>query len=82
MKKFTMELIWHNCKECPPTEMWNNGLYLTDGNFVEKTKYRAENGWYDERTKSYLPAELLHKYWWADLQQTVRGEPKFVTKNA
>ena len=31
MKKFTMELVWHNCEECPPEEAVNEKLVMTDG---------------------------------------------------
>jgi hypothetical protein len=76
-KQITMELVWHNCMTDSPNEEWSGCLYLTDGNFVSKARYRSDNIWYNEYTKSYIPKETLYKYWWASLQQTVRDEPKF-----
>ena len=77
MKKFTMELVWHNCGTYPPSEAWSNRLYITDGNFVSKARYRSDDIWYSEYTKSYIPKEMLYKYWWSDLQQTVQCESRF-----
>ena len=77
MKKFTMELVWHNCEECPPSENYNSNLYITNGGWVHRAEYSIEDGWYDLRTGYYLPFDLLCRYWWADMEQTVQGEPRF-----
>ena len=77
MKKFTMELVWHNCHGYPPSESRNDNLYITNGHWVHRAEYSIEDGWYDFRTGDYLPFELLWKYWWADMEQTVQGEPRF-----
>ena len=77
MKKFTMELVWHNCYEYPPIESHNDNLYITNGHWVHRAEYSIEDGWYDFRTGDYLPFELLWEYWWADMEQTVQGEPRF-----
>lgn len=77
MKKFTMELVWHNCYEYPPKEDYNDNLYITNGTLVHRAEYSTEDGWYDFRTGDYLSFELLWEYWWADMEQTVQGERRF-----
>jgi len=72
-----MELVWHNCETYPPKEIWNNNLYATDGEFVFRVDYEKKYGWYDLRTFEYIPKNVWNKFWWADIQQTVRNEPKF-----
>ena len=73
MKKFTMELVWHNCYECPPEESFNDNLIATDGERVFKVKYDKNVGWFDLDNIKFLPFELLWEYWWADIEQTVHG---------
>lgn len=34
--------------------------------------YEKARGWYNKETGDYLPFELIWKYWWADMEQTVR----------
>ena len=75
--KFTMELVWHNCHDYPPKEYWNDNLYVTDGECVHSVKYDKERGWWSREAGDYLPFDLLWKYWWADIEQTVQGEPRF-----
>ena len=77
MKKFTMELVWHNCEECPPSECRNDNLYVTNGHWVHRVAYSKENGWYDCKTNYYLPFELTWGYWWADMEQAVQRETRF-----
>lgn len=78
MKKFTMELVWHNCLECPPEEVTNDSLIMTDGTEVFEAFWyrpdgfmiRAKDGWrgvYEDQDKWY----------WADIKQTVRGDVRF-----
>lgn len=77
-KKFKMELVWHNCWECPPEESTNDSLIMTDGvNVYEAFWYRpdgfmirAKHGWHGiyEDTKNW---------YWADIKQTVQGESRF-----
>ena len=76
--KFTMELVWHNCLTYPPKEYWNDNLYVTDGTCVHSVKYNKEHGWWSRTTGDYLPFDLLWEYWWADIEQTVKCEPRFV----
>ena len=78
MKKFTMELVWHNCETYPPEEATNDYLIATDGvDVFEAAWYRpdgfmihAKHGWnglYDE----------LDKWYWADIRQTVQNDGRF-----
>jgi hypothetical protein len=73
MKKFKMELVWHNCYEYPPEETLNDNLIATDGKHVFKVKYDKNIGWFDLDNVRFLPFELLWEYWWADIVQTVQG---------
>lgn len=75
--KFKIELTWHNCLTCPPEEYWNDDLYVTDGEYLHSVKYSKEFGWWSRETGDYLPFDLLWKYWWADLNQTVNNCSEF-----
>lgn len=77
INKFTMPLTWHNCYSYPPEEPYNDKLWATDGTWVFPVEYDREEGWYDKGAENYLPFELIWKYWWADLEQTVRGCSEF-----
>ena len=46
MNKFVMELVWHNCYDCPPKEFWNNKLYVTNGEYIHEVEYNQERGWW------------------------------------
>lgn len=80
MKKFTMELVWHNCNTNPPKEAENDGLIATDGELVYEAFWYAPDG-FMIRGK-YLNEWIglyknLSNWYWADIHQTVRGESKF-----
>lgn len=77
MDKFKMELTWHNCLTYPPKEDRNNTLYVTDGEYVVDVIYDINDGWYDFTAHNYIPKNVLHKFWWADLRQTVQKTPEF-----
>lgn len=70
--KFKMELVWHNCQSYPPEEYWNKNLYISDGTYVSGVEYDKQYGWFDQSAGDYISYQELHKYWWADLDQTVR----------
>lgn len=70
MDKFKMELTWHNCATCPPTESYNPYLVYTDGQTVEACTYYKKYGF------PVFESELQY-YWWADLRRTVRGCKEF-----
>ena len=67
--KIKMELVWHNCKTCPPSESRNTDLLLYDG----CDYYHAEwdrGRWFDNG--HYVDIEGEEEMcWWADLTQTV-----------
>lgn len=75
--KFTMSLVWHNCKTHPPKEKWNNNLYASDGQYVFEAEYDWQYGWFDKNAGDYIPFGELHEYWWADLEQTVQTSKEF-----
>lgn len=75
--KFTIELVWHNCKTYPPKEDKNNNLFISNGEFVHKVFYNIEFGWCDCNLGILIPEERLSEFWWADLEQTVREEKEF-----
>lgn len=68
-KKETMELVWHNCKTCPPSEKHNENLLLWDGYTIINAEW--DNGsWFCG--KHYLDTVGEEEMcWWADLTQTV-----------
>ena len=76
MTKHTMELVWHSCTDCSPEEDYNKQLFITDGETVATASWRRSTdgwqrfvigGWYIE------PGVNSDGYWWADIEQTVRG---------
>ena len=71
--KFTMSLTWHNCYYYPPAEPYNDNLWATDGRWVFPVEYDKVHGWRQKGDVDYLPFELIWQYYWADLEQTVRG---------
>lgn len=75
--KFKMELTWHNCLTYPPKEYWNDNLYVTDGTCVHSVEYHKERGWWSRELGDYIPFNILHKYWWADIEQTVITSNEF-----
>lgn len=78
MKKFTMELVWHNCWECPPEEVTNDFLIMTDGVDVYEAFWYRPDG-FMIRTKDgwHGVYEDQNKWYWADIRQTVRGDLRF-----
>lgn len=80
MKKFTMELVWHNCKECPPEETTNDYLVVTNGVRIYEAAWYAPDGFmiYQKQDDWWHGLyEDLDQWYWADLKQTVQGEPRF-----
>jgi hypothetical protein len=79
MNKFKMELVWHNCKNYPPSEFENNDLIATNGKDVYGMSWhKAEGYWIAmDDIVCRLDYSTLDKWWWADITQTVREEVKF-----
>lgn len=78
-KKFVMNLVWHNCKTYPPSEDYNPALIITDGNDVFGVKWHKEEGFYvsyDDEDR-YLVPDAYEHWWWADIEQTIRGCSEF-----
>lgn len=79
MKKFKMELVWHNCEECPPEEDYNSHLILSDGIKVCEVRWDKEEGFsYFSKKFGYRP--LIGNYkkmWWADVRQTAQNDLRF-----
>lgn len=76
MKKFKMELVWHNCKTCPPEEDFNSYLLVTDGWDVQEMRWDKIWGGFRNRCLE-IKGPNLAKYWWADIFQTVHKTLKF-----
>lgn len=80
MNKFTMELVWHNCETNKPKEIENDFLIMTDGVDVYEAYWYATNGFMIlNRTEHwwYKINEGLNEWYWADIEQTVRGDLRF-----
>lgn len=79
MNKFTMELVWHSCNDYLPKEDYNPCLYVTDGTTILPMRWKRDPNW--QRFESggwYIePNVNADGYWWADVGQTVKGEPRF-----
>ena len=60
--KFTIGLVWHNCKTYPPKERYNDCLYVTDGNRIMQMEYHSEYGWIDTTSKLCISERYLHLY--------------------
>lgn len=78
MKKFTMELVWHNCLEYPPKETTNDSLIMTDGSDVFEASWYKPDG-FMIRTKDEWRGVYVNQenWWWADVRQTVQGDRRF-----
>ncbi len=75
--KFTMNLVWHNCKTYPPKEEYNDNLYVSNGIWITKAKYHHEYGWLDRESGIRIQDRYLHEYWWADIKQTIDTSKEF-----
>lgn len=73
--KFTMNLVWHNCLECPPEESHNSCLFMTDSVNVFPVTYDNVSGWYD--IVDGCRADVNSHHYWADIEQTVQGDERF-----
>lgn len=78
MKKFTMELVWHNCLEYPPREDYNECLFITNGNNVWEVEY--DNGDWISAVDA-IPIKITNRHYWADIEQTVQGDERFRNQN-
>ena len=80
-----MELVWHNCLECPPKETANDHLIATDGVNVCEASWYAPDGFmirrnsygYEDEWWDSIYGEELNKWYWADIRQTVQCEYRF-----
>ena len=78
MKKFKMELTWHNCKECPPEECTNDYLIATDGTDVFEAFWYRPNGFMIRgKDRWHDLYKDLDKWYWADIRQIVQNDIRF-----
>lgn len=76
-KKFKMELTWHNCWECPPEEVSNDGLIATDGKDYYNAFWYRPNGFMIQNRCGWTDvSEDQNNWWWADLRRTILGNGK------
>lgn len=80
MKKFKMELTWHNCLERPPEETANDCLIITNGVCIYEAAWYSPDGFmiydrYDCRWHGLY--ENLCVWYWADIKQTVQNDLTF-----
>ena len=73
--KHTMELVWHSCTDCLPSEDFNSQLCVTDGKDVFLATWKRDPDWQRfVAGKWYIePGVNSDGLWWADLVQTVKG---------
>lgn len=78
MKKFKMELTWHNCSECPPEECTNDYLIATDGDDVFEAAWYAPDGFMIHANHGWSGLyDDSDKWYWADIRQTVQKDSRF-----
>lgn len=70
MNKMTMDLVWHNCKTCPPQEEHNDCLFITNGDGVFEVEW--DNGyWLDDEKRVIDNVDKYgNTFWWADIDHT------------
>ena len=74
--KFTMGLVWHNCKTYPPSETYNSSLLATDGNDVCPMLWNKPEGYWLGGI-ARLSEDELEQWYWADVPQTVKKCAEF-----
>lgn len=67
--KFTMELVWHNCLNCKPSEEFNPRLFVTDGVRLYEVAYKSGVGFAGPGI--FIDDSDAEAYWWADIIQTI-----------
>ena len=74
-KKTKMELVWHNCKTCPPEEAHNECLYVWNGERVVQAEWYRNTWLFDVDLASIaiIKQEEADHLWWADLSQTTKA---------
>lgn len=77
--KFTMTLVWHNCKTYPPKEDFNQYLVASNGHVAHEVSWRRGEGYSFKigGVKVPIRIEELEYWYWADLIQTTRKCPDF-----
>lgn len=82
MQKFKMELVWHNCDNCLPEEDYNPCLYVTDGHTIMPMRWKRDSNWQRFENDGWYIEQGINSngYWWADIQQTIRGTKDFIAK--
>ena len=70
MDKMKMELIWRNCRTCPPEETHNECLFITNGDGVFEVEW--DNGYWLDYDKCIIRNvdKYGNDFWWADIDQT------------
>lgn len=71
--KMKMELVWHNCKTCPPQELFNESLVVTDGVNLYNVCWDREVGYFGNHCLIEVFMNGAENWWWADLYQTTTG---------
>ena len=73
--KIKMELVWHNCKTCLPSEAYNECLYLWNGERVVQAEWYHDAWHYEDGLCDdiMIASEDAEHMWWADLHQTAEG---------
>lgn len=73
MIKRTMELVWHDLKTCPPSEEYNERLFISAGYHVLPVEWKNGKFYYRDTGTDMDGKEIDSSYpfiWWADIDQT------------
>lgn len=68
--KLLMELVWHNCKTCPPEELFNKCLFITNGTNFMQARWDRDVGYIGDNCMIEPIKDNAEQWWWADIVQT------------
>lgn len=71
VRKYSMQLVWHNCLTYTPSEDYNPELYVTDGTNLYKVVWEKDTGFVGDGI--FIAEHNAKNYWWADILQTIQN---------
>lgn len=71
MIKKTMELVWHDCKTCPPSEEYNERLFISAGFHIIPVVWKDGKFYYGDGPLKGSVVDVSYPcIYWADIDQT------------